>query len=438
MSSRLRIGIFFLPITVLFSQTQLTDCLQNGLATHPSIALMREQVRLSRLELKEAAADRLPSLDLSASYRRQSDVPHLSFSSFSLPAGLPMPAGGVTLGSYDTYDLRLTLSRPLFTGFRLSRRLQAAELNSQIKELELRKAENELALQIITAYAQALKAEKALKISRAGREHLAEHHRWVEQLLRQGLAKKEEELKSRVMLSEADLKVVQADNGLRLARTALATLTGLSLDDSLAALPSGGDLPSNLDDCLNEALYNRPEIKQLQIAQGVCEIGVKIAVGAYWPSLAAFASYGYGKPGLDFIRREWMDYWLLGAALEWNLWHGGKKNAQVQEAVIHRREIDEQLRLLRQKITLEVTEAVLRLEEARRSLDLTSTLLQQAEESRRVAESGYRQGQVLHVEVLDALSQWERAQLRHAQAEIEEAAAAYRLRYTLGRPLMGN
>ncbi|MDZ7370431.1 MAG: TolC family protein [candidate division KSB1 bacterium] len=435
MTCRLCIGILLIPLTALIPQTRLSDCLQSGLASHPSLALLREQVRLTKVEYKEAAADRLASLDLNASYRRQSDVPRLSFSSFSLPIGLSGLPPSVTLGTYDTYDFRATLAQPLFSGFRLTRRLEAAELNQQAKQAELVKAENELALQIVNAYAQVLKAEKMLSIARLTREYAAEHQRWVEQLLGQGLVKKEEQLKSRVRLSEAELKVVQAENGLRLARTALASLTNLALGDSLTPLPVCFDLPTNLDDCLNEALHNRPEVKQLQILQSIGQVGVRIASGAYWPTLAAYASYGYGKPGLDFIRREWMDYWLLGAGMEWNLWSWGKKNLQVQKAEIRRREVDEQLRLLREKIALEVTEAVLRLEEAHRTVELTRTLLQQAEESRRVAESGYRQGQVLHVEVLDALSQWERAQLLYAQAEIDAAAAGFRLLYALGRPL---
>ncbi len=419
---------------VVQAQTTLETCINSGIKNHPNMVIQQNEVRMGAEEVHQARAARLPSLDFSGSYRRQSDVPQIDFPSLSAGMGLPISfPEKMTLGLYDNYDFRLTLSQPLFTGFRARRRETAAELSLRVKALRLRREQDELAWQIVLAYAQTLKAQTALQVARSGLQQTHEHLQWVTRLHEQGLAKEEDVLKAQVKRSEAELALLRAENAVELSRAALESLTGVVLGDSLDALIVE---PFEIEAkaAVFEALANRTEIKEAELLEAIGRTAVQAARGALLPSVAAFASYGYGKPGLDFVNKEWMDYWLVGAGAQWTLWNAGSVKSQVQTAQLRIENLAAMRRLAEKKITLEVTEALLRLQETRRALQLSLELEQQAATSFRVANAGFRQGQTLHVDYFDALAQWQRAQLQQQQAQIDLATAQLNCLRALGRP----
>lgn len=424
---RVLFALFMLILCIaLPAQVTLDDCIRSGLQNNPALRMVQNEALVSAEELFQARAAALPSLDFSGTYRRQSDVPEFSVPPVTTPLGpITLFPGGMALGVYDNYDFRLTLSQPLFTGFRIANRKAAADEMLQSKKLETVKNRNELIYKIKVAYAQVLKAGKMSAIARVSRDQVKTHLSDVATLVEQGLARKDDLLKTEVSLSEAELAVLRAENGVRLARAALENLIGepLSPTDSLAALTILPMEPVVLDAAIQQALAQRPELQMLGYVERAGLDAVKIARGGRLPSIAAFGTFGYGKPGLDFIKKEWMDYWLLGAGAEWNLWTWGKTRSQVQQAQIKANTVTETIRQAVQAVTFDVTEAHLRLQEAQQSLRLMADAVNLAAASFRNTENNYRQGQAGHTDFFDAQSQWARIRLQAEQTEIDLALA---------------
>ena len=182
-------------------------------------------------------------------------------------------------------------------------------------------------------------------------------------------------------------------------------------------------LSPEISSSIQMAFSDRAELRSLNYAKEAGRVSIKIAEGGMYPSLAAFGTLGYGKPGLDFIKREWMDYWLVGIGAECNLWSWGKTKSQVQQAKLKVNAITETERQVRNAIELDVTQACLLLEETNKRLQLTSVMEDQALESYRVTENSYKQGLATHTEFFDAQSELTRAQLQKVQAEIDAALA---------------
>jgi outer membrane protein len=425
--------------SILAAQVTLNDCIRSGLQNNPALLIIENEARSSAEDLKQAQNSRLPSVDFSGSYRHQSNVPELNIPPIDTPFGSSItlfPNGGMTLGLYDTYDFRLTLSQPLFTGFRLSQRATAASEMLYSKRLEVQKNRNELAFKIESAYGNVLKAYNLASIMRTSRDQIKSHLKDVDNMLSQGLVRKDDQLRTQVKLSEAELAVLHAENSIRLARTVLENSIGetLSPTDSLAAMTIEPVKADDLDATIEQALAQRPELQMLAYNERAGHAAVKIMRGARLPTVAAFGSVGYGKPGLDIIQKEWMDYWLVGAGVEWNLWDWGNTRSQEQQARIRLETIVETTLQVRQAVTLDVTEAFLRLQEAQQTLQLMSETEGQAAESYRISENSYRQGQATHTDFFDAQSQWVRVLLQQEQAEIDVAVARANLRRALGIP----
>lgn len=420
------------------AQTTLSQCVKTALANNPGLKAAESETKLAAEEAQQAWSSRLPSLDFSGSYRRQSVVPELTMPTVKLPVGdqqiTLFQGGAFELGMLDNYDFKLTLSQSIFTGFRLSNRWKAAQAIGSSKSEELMKNRSELIFKVETAYAHVLKAQQFLLIAQSANDQVKAHLKDVENFVHQGMAKKDELLKAQVKLSETELSIIQAENAIKMAKVALENLIGQKLTDgaTLAPMEIQETGSPEISAAIQQAYAERAELRSLNYAREAGNASIKIARGGRLPSLAAFGSLGYGKPGLDFIKREWMDYWLVGLGAEWNLWNWGKTNSQVQQAKLKVETISETERQVRNAIELDVTQACLLLEEASQRLHLTSVLKGQATESYRVTENNYKQGLASHTEFFDAQSELTRAKLQKAQAEIDRALAQANWRRAVG------
>ncbi len=432
-----KIFIFMTLFTSVYGQITLHQCLEKAITNNPVFQASRLATESARQEVRQANAARLPSLDFSGSYRRQSTVPELRIDAIELPFGgsfTPFPGGSMRLGTADNYDFRLTLSQPLFTGFRLYNTSRAAVAMSQAKEYELWRARNELIYQVEATYAAVLKAQQFRAIAETVVEQVDLHLKDVKNLIEQGLVRKDELLKVQVKRSEAELALLRADNAVFLARAALENLQGSPLPAEMSLepmTPDSGQSP-DINTSLKTAVENRPELRLFFHSIEAAEAGLKIAQGGRLPAFAAFASFGYGKPGLDFINKEWMDYWLVGIAAEWNLWNWGKISSQIQQAELNLQKVTYNQRQAYDAITLEVTQAYLQWQEAQKRLVLAELMEKQAGENFRVSEQQYRQGQASHSDFFDAQSEWTRARLQKTEAIIDVALAQANWRKAVG------
>lgn len=56
----------------------------------------------------------------------------------------------------------------------------------------------------------------------------------------------------------------------------------------------------------------------------------RILQSTLYPRLLLVAGWQWGRPGLNPVRDEWMDYGMIGATLEWSLWQGGTRRLERQ------------------------------------------------------------------------------------------------------------
>jgi outer membrane protein len=418
----------------------LEDCVRAGLEANPALAAAEADARSAREDAGQALASFFPSVDVSGSFKRQSLVPRLKFPEITLPVGggIPFsifPEGGMALGVRDASDIRLTASQPVFTGFRLLHAKKMADAAASARRSETDAKRSECVQAVEAAYGRALQARKMLDLAKSGREQVGGHLADVERFFDQGLVRQDERLKARVRRTEADLAVMQAENAIRLADAVLENAVGRPLPAGyeLAPVTPDPERAPDLDASLAAAEAGRPELASARFARRAAEQGKGVASGRWFPTLAAFGTLGYGKPGINFIGKEWMDYWIVGAGLEWNLWEWGKTRSRFRQAALQALKMTETERKVREAVVLDVTRAVLRVEEAGKRLALTTEMESQAGEGFRVAENLYRQGQSTHSEFFDAQSEWTRAGTAKVQAEIDLFTAQSEWRKAVGK-----
>ena len=90
---------------------------------------------------------------------------------------------------------------------------------------------------------------------------------------------------------------------------ALQNVTGLVLENSpkLEEIKVTDFTVPDLEESIEKALSHRSELKVVKHNREAAKWAINIANGERFPSIAAFGSYAYGKPGLDNVRNEWME-----------------------------------------------------------------------------------------------------------------------------------
>jgi outer membrane protein TolC len=156
-----------------------------------------------------------------------------------------------------------------------------------------------------------------------------------------------------------------------------------------------GDLDLNLrsiDDYLTLAFANRPELQHnisLQRSQ-FFKIGVEKA--NFYPQVVSALSYHYARPGVNFFKDEWMDYYSFMVQLQWDFWNWGRNKRKIQQARLNYEQSQLKNEELTQDIQQQVKEVYQYLQSAKHQINLQEQLVTQEGERFRMTEDRYNQG----------------------------------------------
>lgn len=423
-------GSFILIIPILlFSQPKVMKVtLENvvEMALNENLDLKREHQKISRFQaaLQEAQSQRWASADFQAGYKRISEVMEINFALPNLPFAIP--AQKIRFGDYDSYELALGINQPIFMGGMISKSIQAAHQDFLAAQWQDHVQKNRIQFEAQRNFFNLIKAIEFKKITEASIEQIQAHLNDVKNFYQQGQVTKNEVLTVEVKLSQAQLLLTQAKKNIELAQMALALLLNLDLKSEIQPVyqpDSWPAVPIKSDPTVNSA--HKAEALGVKHQLNALDFRRQALKGSYWPGIGVFGRYIYGKPGLDQINNEWMDYWVVGLNLQWNIWDWGKKSARVQQTQLALNELELGYQQLQQMLQADVQKTYLRLEEAQQQLQIAEKMLEQADENFRIVENRYQQGVITNSEYLDAETELTRSRLQKVQYQIDLQIANY-------------
>jgi len=256
--------------------------------------------------------------------------------------------------------------------------------------------------------------------------------------VRQAQAFYEGKLRSRVdlelarfSLSEAQLRVLEAENTVRIRQAELGRAMGASqeADYDLEELTQPLPETERLADLIEEADQKRPELLALRAGQEAAAESVRLARSHRKPMLSFFFSGGYAR----FTNVVASQLLALGTGLAIPLLTWGKLEGQIEEAEARKRALDNQYEALKLRVELETRTAFLRLQNALRSIETLKARAVFAREASRLARARYQ-------ERLGSIVELTQAEANLAEAEAGEVIGDYRarssgaeLRFAIGR-----
>jgi outer membrane protein len=266
---KLIVVLILLPVTLMGQIPQrltLEDAIKLGQERNKMLSISRTKVETASARSRESNASLLPSVTVAGGYSRLSDVPP-----FEIPAGLLRNPQPILLSPIvlDNYSSRVTVQQPIFTGFKLRSNARVAEYLAKASESDYKNDKADLTLNITSAYWSLYQNLETKKLSDENVNRLQTYHTDTENLMKAGMATRNDLLKIEVQLSNAKLTQIDAVNDVQVAMMNLNNMIGQSIETQIeltsapndTAIVAGSRLYPEL---LDRAFSSRPDVQALQ------------------------------------------------------------------------------------------------------------------------------------------------------------------------------
>jgi len=396
----------------------LADCVQTALTVSPVLAGGRAQAEAAREGVSTAGAGRLPVVGLSGSSSYTTETMRLNVPSLAGPHS-------IAFGDGTSTDLMLGLRAPLFEGGKLQAKVLSARARWRASVADVAADSLDLRLQVRQAFYAALGSEAAARAASQGEARLRRHLAEIEANIAAGMASEEDHLQVLARLRRAEQTTVGSQAEAAARRYLLGRLVGRP---GMQIHPLA-DLDVSLltDDATSRPLNERPELRALDARLDATGHSVREASGSRWPAVDLEGGWHYGKPGIDPVTNQWMNYGTVAVNLRWTLFDFGSRRSRVMNLQAQGRalaaardDVDDALRTRQANALTQVQAARMEADWSGQRLDLERQRLSLAHER-------WRQGHATESELLDAEDDvtlaaadqaTAQARLRRAEAEL--------------------
>jgi outer membrane protein TolC len=402
--------IFLLPLTARAAETttgtaayNLEQCIAIATAKHPSLNASASVIKANESRVGQAKANYYPTLNLSTSYDRIG----------------PYAPAGTTPDSYDKYSAGINLGMTLFDFGKTATQVEIQGLSVNASRADYDNVRDQIVLNVKNAYYNLLQTQRNLIVAVDTMQQFQQHLDQANAFFRIGTKPKFDVTKAEVDFGNARLNVLKAENAVRSARITLKDVMGIPenadfpIMDNLAFQKS--DL--QLNDVLNTAYANRPDLRSIIAKREATEKSINLAKKGYYPTLSGSAGYGYS--GTDFPLDSG---WNAGATLNFPLFSGLSTKYQVDEARANLEILKANEDAVRQSIILDVKQAYLNVQDAAQQISMSEMTVLQAKENYDLAAGRYRAGVGSPIEVADAT-----ITLNNARANLNTSLYNYKM-----------
>ena len=416
----------------------LGGAVEIALANNPEVTASQARAEAAATRLEGGKKHRMPKIGLSESFV-YTDNPAEVFALTLNQSRFDMQdfflSDPNSPDPLSTFITRIDLELPIYTGGKLSARIDQAESMATAEEASHAHIRQKVVFETITAYVNLGKAREQVELLEKARSTTAEHVRIAEQYALQGIILDADLLRAKVYLSEMDEYLTQASNGARLAQAALNFQMGADqlTPRRLLPLPMNPSVAGELDVWTTAALEERRDLAAARLKLEAGRLEEKAARPGYFPQIAVLGHYDLYD---DTIFGANGHSGSIMAVAKIDLWGGGSDTAARSAARYDTVSFEADIRRFEEGVRLEVQQAWQDLATASIRHTTATSSLAAAREALRVRESRFKQGLDKMIDLLDAETALREAELRELVSRYDVALDTYRLRFVSGATLI--
>ncbi len=332
---------------------------------------------------------------------------------------IPFPKNEIT--TFEVY--RFSANQLLYDFGKTPSQVAASKANYKKTTEDYANTRQQVVLNVRNAYFAYLASRRAIKVAQ-------ENVRQNQELLKQAQAFYNVGVRARVdvtfaesNLANAETELIRAKNLAEISKVDLMTALGLKtwpfkdVQDTLEAAHKS--LP--LEELKAQALRQRPELKRTLYQQEQDQANITGARANFLPSFQGFAARGF-----EGSRHDLEDQWWIGAGVNVPLFEGLSNIHSLRQARAQLRSSQANTEAVTLTVIKEVENGYQDLKSAWEVIKSRTKAREAAAENLRLAAGRYREGVGSIIEVTDA-------QVRFAQADLEQVRALFDYRVVEAR-----
>lgn len=401
----------------------LRRCIDYAIEHNINIRRTANAVEQSAVEANTAKWARLPNLNASAGQswnwgRTQTAIKNEETGDYSTVY--------VNTSSQGS-NLNLSTSIPLFTGLQIPNQYALAKLNLKAATADLAKAQEDIAINVASAYLQVLFNQELQQVAESQVELSLQQQARITRLADMGKASMAEVAEAKARVAQDQMTAVQARNNYELALLDLSQL--IELESPEGFLLESPDVSFALqqltppDEIYQTALTNKPAIQAAEYRLEGSKHSIRIAQSAYYPQLNLNGSLGtnyYSTINRTF-RQQMGDNFskYVGLSLSVPIFNRFSTRNRVRSARLQRDNYELQLTETKKTLYKEIQQAWYNAVAAESKYSSSHTAAEAGAESFRLMSEKYENGKANAVEYNEAKQNLMRAQSDELQAKYE-------------------
>ncbi len=324
-------------------------------------------------------------------------------------------------------NLNLSTSIPLFTGLQIPNQYALAKLNLKAATADLAKAQEDIAINVASAYLQVLFNQELQLVAESQVELSLQQQARITRLADMGKASMAEVAEAKARVAQDQMTAVQARNNYELALLDLSQL--IELESPEGFLLESPDVSFALqqltppDEIYQTALAQKPAIQAAEYRLEGSKHSIRIAQSAYYPQLNLNGSLGtnyYSTINRTF-RQQMGDNFskYVGLSLSVPIFNRFSTRNRVRSARLQCDNYELQLTETKKTLYKEIQQAWYNAVAAESKYSSSHTAAEAGAESFRLMSEKYENGKANAVEYNEAKQNLMRAQSDELQAKYE-------------------
>jgi outer membrane protein TolC len=273
---------------------------------------------ITELNKKIAATAGYPQLNVGATATYQSEVTEL-----------PFPSGGQFSApelSKDQYRATVEASQLIYKGGAIGIKKELEDIRGQATNKATKVDLHQIKAQVNQVYFGILLAQEQLRVISTLIENLQVQIKEVSSKVGHGVLLPSQKYTLEAELINARQDSVEIRSNVASGYQMLSDIIGEEINPNSKLqmpqvdLPAGGEMPRQ-----------RPEFELFESNREVLSYRQELAKTEQWPSLSAFGSAAYGRPGYNVFDNDLHAFYMVGLRLQWNFWNA--RNAAKKEQI---------------------------------------------------------------------------------------------------------
>ncbi|MDJ1471779.1 TolC family protein [Xanthocytophaga flava] len=389
----------------------IKDCIEYATKKNSKLKVSRYDEEIAQQQVRQIRGRGLPQVNVNGTFEDRIKIPL-----FIIPG---LAEGGIKAGYQFNTNLSGEVTQMLFDpSFWVG--LKAAKYSNQLYQQNTQQVNEQTAYSIADAYYQVIVAQKQLQLLHSNLTNTQATLNSTELQFKNGVAKQVDVSRLKVNASNLQSQIRQSELSLLQSLNNLKFQMGMPLTEQITLSDTTltfNESDAFYSDASENSFEGRIDYRILQTNLALQGLDKRNIASGYYPTLTAFANYGYTGQGSNFgffktPGNGWIDYTSssIGLRLRIPIFDGLQRSAQVQQSKLKARQIEENITLTKQNISLEVANSLTQYRNTVQRIESEQKNVELAQEVYQITQLEFREGVGTSTDVVNAETSLRQAQ----------------------------